>query len=65
LIFEKGHAIFTEITSGDHTEDFTKISFEMSKEIFGDLTFDINDLQSRINILKEKLPNLKMGLYKL
>lgn len=65
LIFEKGHTIFTEITSGDHTEDFTKISFEMSKEIFGDLTFDINDLQSRINILKEKLPNLKMGLYKL
>jgi hypothetical protein len=38
-----------------HNDFFTKISFKMSKEIFGDLTFDINDFQSRINILKEKL----------
>ena len=65
LMFEKGYTTLTEITSCESSEDFTKISFEMSKEIFGDSTFEMNDLQSRLNSLRERLPDLKMELYKL
>lgn len=65
LVFENGYTVSTEIASVNDTENFTKIRFEMSKEIFGDLIFEINDLQLIINELKEKLPNLKMELYKL
>lgn len=65
LVFEKGYTVLTEVTPGENAKDFTKISFEMSRDIFGDSIFEINDLQARINLLKEKLPNLKLELYKL
>lgn len=65
LIFEKGYTTSTEIISSDEPENSTKIRFEMSKEIFGDSTFEMNDLQSRLDSLRERLPNLKMELYKL
>ncbi|MDP9959823.1 hypothetical protein [Chryseobacterium lathyri] len=65
FIFENGSTVFRKISSTDSSDDFTKISFEMSKEIFGDLKFEFSDLQLRLASLKEKLPNLKMELYEL
>lgn len=65
FIFEKGNTISREISLTDTSEDFTTISFKMSKEVFGNLEFDINDLQLKLNSLREKLPNLKIKLYKL
>lgn len=65
FIFEKGNTIFKEISNTDILQDSTKISFQMSKEIFGELIFEFDDLQLKLNSLREKLPNLKLELYKL
>lgn len=60
FIFEKGKTVSKEIIKTDNSEDFTTISFEISKEIFGDSVFELNDLQLKLNALKERLPNLKI-----
>lgn len=60
FIFEKGKTVSKEIIKTDNSEDFTTISFEISKEIFGDFVFELNDLQLKLNALKERLPNLKI-----
>lgn len=65
FIFEKGNTILKEIYNTNISEDSTKISFQMSKEIFGELIFEFDDLQLKLNSLREKLPNLKLELYKL
>lgn len=65
FIFEKGNTIFKEIYNTDILENSTEISFEMSKEIFGELTFEFDDLQLKLNSLRERLPNLKLELSKL
>ncbi|WBV60997.1 hypothetical protein PFY12_02475 [Chryseobacterium camelliae] len=65
FIFEKGKTVFKEISKTDLSGDYTIIRFKISKEIFRDSVFELNDLQSKINSLKEKLPNLKLGLNKL
>lgn len=65
FIFEKGYLSFKEILNNKNSKDSTQITFEMSKEIFGELEFEWDDLQLRLNSLREKLPNLKMELYKL
>lgn len=65
FIFEKGNTIFKEIYNTDILENSTEISFEMSKEIFGELTFEFEDLQLKLNSLRERLPNLKLELSKL
>ncbi|SEW13914.1 DNA gyrase subunit B [Chryseobacterium wanjuense] len=62
FIFEKGKTVFKEISKTDIFEDATTISFEIDKEIFGNFVFELNDLQLKINSLKEKLPNLKIEL---
>jgi DNA gyrase subunit B len=62
FIFEKGKTVFKEISKTDIFEDVTTISFEIDKEIFGNFVFELNDLQLKINSLKEKLPNLKIEL---
>ena len=65
FIFEKGKTVFKKISETDLSGDYTIIKFEISKGIFGDSVFELNDLQLKINSLKEKLPNLKLGLNKL
>ncbi|MCC3215251.1 hypothetical protein LIV57_08175 [Chryseobacterium sp. X308] len=65
FIFEKGYTTFKEILTSKNSKDSTQISFEMSKGIFGELEFEWEDLQLRLNSLREKLPNLKIELYKL
>lgn len=65
FIFENGSTVFNEISPDDVSEESTKISFRMSREIFGELKFEWTDLQQRLDILSEKLPNLKIELYKL
>ncbi|PVV56693.1 hypothetical protein DD829_10375 [Chryseobacterium sp. HMWF035] len=60
FIFEKGKTVSKEIIKTGNSEDFTAISFEISKEIFGDSVFELNDLQLKLNALKERLPNLKI-----
>ena len=65
FIFEKGKTVFKEISETDISEESTTISFEISKEIFGDVIFQLNDLQLKLNSLREKLPNLKLELYKI
>lgn len=65
FIFEKGNTFLREISSAETSQNFTRISFEMSKVIFGDLKFEWEDLQLKLSSLKEKLPQLKMELYKL
>lgn len=62
FIFEKGHTVSKEISVSDFSEESTTINFKMSKEIFGDFTFELNDLQLKINSLKERLPNLEIKL---
>jgi len=64
FIFEKGYTVFKDISANEITEESTTINFEMSKEIFGDFIFELNDLQLKLNLLKEKLPNLEIKLYK-
>lgn len=64
FIFEKGKTVSKEIIKTDNSEDFTTISFEISKEIFGDFVFELNDLQLKLNALKERLPNLEIKLNK-
>ncbi|WP_062699906.1 hypothetical protein [Chryseobacterium indologenes] len=65
FIFENGSTVFNEISPDDISEESTKISFRMSHEVFGELKFEWTDLQHRLDILSEKLPNLKIELYKL
>jgi len=65
FIFEKGYTVFKEIVETEIVEESTTINFEISKEIFGDFTFELNDLKLKFNSLKEKLPELKIELYKL
>ncbi|NML68491.1 hypothetical protein HHL23_01565 [Chryseobacterium sp. RP-3-3] len=65
FIFKKGNIDFKEISDTDILKDSTQISFEMNKDVFGELTFELNDLQLKLNLLKEKLPNLQLELYKL
>lgn len=65
FIFEKGYTTFKEISKTDISEDSTTISFEISKELFGNSIFEFDDLQLKINSLRERLPNLKLELYKL
>ena len=60
FIFEKGKTVSKEIIKTDNSEDFTTISFEISKEIFGDFVFELNDLRVKLKALKERLPNLKI-----
>lgn len=60
FIFEKGKTVSNEIIKADNSEDFTTISFEISKEIFGDFVFELNDLRLKLKALKERLPNLKI-----
>ena len=64
FIFEKGYTVFKEILETEIIEESTTISFEISKEIFGDFTFELIDLQLKLDLLKEKLPNLEIKLYK-
>ncbi|SDM10335.1 ATP-binding protein [Chryseobacterium taihuense] len=64
FLFEKGHIVLSDFSKSDFSEESTTINFEMSKEIFGDFTFELNDLQLKLNLLKEKLPNLEIKLYK-
>ncbi|GAA4166120.1 hypothetical protein GCM10022217_39370 [Chryseobacterium ginsenosidimutans] len=65
FIFEKGYTVFKEISETEISENSTIISFEISKELFGDSIFELNDLQLKLNSLRERLPNLKLELYKL
>ncbi|WP_326983699.1 hypothetical protein VUJ46_03915 [Chryseobacterium sp. MYb264] len=65
FIFEKGKTVFKETSTTDISEECTMISFEINKEIFGNSVFELNDLQLKINSLKEKLPNLKIELSRL
>lgn len=60
FIFEKGYTVFKEIVETEIIEESTTINFEISKEIFEDFVFELNDLQLKINSLKEKLPNLEI-----
>jgi len=62
FIFEKGKTIFREISEIEIFEDSTTISFEIDKEVFGKSIFELNDLQLKINSLKDKLPNLQIKL---
>lgn len=62
FIFEKGKTIFKEFSESDSSEEFTAISFEINREIFGDSIFDRNDLELKIIELKKKLPDLKIEL---
>lgn len=62
FIFEKGQTVFKEIVETNIFENYTTISFEIDKEIFGDSIFELNDLQLKINSLKERLPNLQIKL---
>lgn len=62
FIFEKGKTVFKEITETDISKDSTVINFKIDNEIFGNFVFELNDLQLKINSLKEKLPNLKIKL---
>ncbi|MGO4709504.1 hypothetical protein AB4Y90_10390 [Chryseobacterium sp. 2TAF14] len=64
FIFEKGHTVLRDFSESDISEESTTISFEMSKEIFGNFIFELNDLQLKLDLLKEKLPNLEIKLYK-
>lgn len=64
FIFEKGSTVFKEIVETEIVEESTTINFEISKEVFGDFTFELNDLQLKLNLLKGKLPNLEIKLYK-
>lgn len=64
FLFEKGHTVLRDFSKSDFSGESTTINFEMSKEIFGDFTFELNDLQLKLNLLKEKLPNLEIKLYK-
>lgn len=64
FIFEKGYTVFKEIVETEIVEESTTINFEISKEVFGDFTFELNDLQLKLNLLKGKLPNLEIKLYK-
>lgn len=65
FIFDHADIISRNISSIEDPGEFTIIKYEMDKEIFGDLSFEMNDLQLELNKLKEKLPNLKTELYKL
>ncbi|MEG2820009.1 MAG: AMP-binding protein, partial [Muribaculaceae bacterium] len=49
FIFEKGYTVFKEIVETEIVEESTTINFEISKEVFGDFTFELNDLQLKIN----------------
>ncbi|GAA5102174.1 hypothetical protein GCM10023210_42890 [Chryseobacterium ginsengisoli] len=60
FIFEKGKIVFKEISETNILEDSTTISFEISKDIFEDSVFELNDLQLKLNSLKERLPNLEI-----
>lgn len=60
FIFEKGKTVFKEISETDTLENSTTISFEISKDIFEDYVFELNDLQLKLNSLKERLPNLEI-----
>lgn len=64
FIFEKGHTVFKEILMSKISENSTKINFEINPNIFDGLIFELNDLELKINSLKEKLPNLEIKLYK-
>lgn len=64
FIFEKGHTVSKEILASEIVENSTKINFAISPNIFDDFIFEINDLQLKLNSLKEKLPNLEIKLYK-
>jgi DNA gyrase subunit B len=64
FIFEKGKTIFKEISETNISEDCTIISFKIGEELFGDSIFELNDIQLKINSLKERLPNLKIELDK-
>lgn len=65
FIFEKGITIFKEIFEINILKDSTTIKFEIDKEIFGNFTFQYDDLLLKLNLLKEKLPNLRLILNKL
>lgn len=64
FVFEKGHTVSQDISLSDISEESTTINFQISKEIFGGFTFELNDLQVKINTLKENLPNLEIKLNK-
>lgn len=62
FIFECGKTVFKEISETDSSEGFTAINFEINRGIFGDSTFDRNDLQLKIIELEKRLPHLRIGL---
>ncbi|MCS3528854.1 hypothetical protein [Chryseobacterium sp. JUb7] len=64
FIFEKGKTIFREISEADISEDSTTISFEIDKEIFENSVFELNELQLKINSLKDRLPSLEIKFNK-
>lgn len=65
FVFQHGNIVSKKISSIASSENYTKISFEMEKDLFRDLTFEMDDLQLQLNEVKERLPQLKMELYKL
>jgi len=65
FIFENGETIIREISYTDIEKNYTEMSFQMSKKIFGNLEFNFDDLQQKLNLLRKKLPNLKLELNKL
>ncbi|MCW3167379.1 hypothetical protein OMO38_02450 [Chryseobacterium sp. 09-1422] len=65
FVFEKGQTVFKEMIKDEISKNSTTINFEISPNIFGNLIFEFNDLHSKLNLLKEKLPKLKIKLYKL
>lgn len=62
FIFECGNTVFKRISETDSPEEFTTINFEINRGIFGDFSFDQNDLQLKIIELKKRLPDLKIEL---
>ncbi len=65
FIFENGETIIREISYTDIEKNYTEMGFQMSKKIFGNLEFNFDDLQQKLNLLRKKLPNLKLELNKL
>jgi DNA gyrase/topoisomerase IV subunit B len=63
FVFEKGKVVSKKIENVERRSDFTFLHFVFDKQIFGDLTFDFENLDEKFNKMRLRFPDLQIKLF--
>jgi DNA gyrase subunit B len=63
FVFEKGKVVSKKIEDVEGKSDFTFLQFVFDKQIFGELVFDFESLDKKLNKMRLRFPDLKIKLF--